>query len=664
MEIRMKKSKVLALAGVTLLAAGFLAACSSSKSSSSSSSTDKTLNYIYEVDPENLNYLISGKASTTDLTANVIDGLLENDNYGNLVPSMAEDWTVSQDGLTYTYTLRKDAKWYTSEGEEYADVTAKDFVAGLKYAADHKSETMYLVQNSIKGLDDYVNGKTKDFSTVGVKAVDDHTVQYTLNEPESFWNSKTTMGILYPVNEEFVTSKGDKFAQSTDPTSLLYNGPFLLKSITSKSSIEFAKNTNYWDKDNVHLSDVKLSYYDGQDQGKPAEQFAKGALSVARLAPTSATFSKIQEKFKNNIVYTPQDSTSYLVGVNIDRQSYNHTSKTSDAQKSATKKALMNKDFRQALSFAFDRTAYASQVNGKEGATKMLRNLYIPPTFVQANGKSFGELVKEKVASYGDEWKDVNFDDAQDGLYNKEKAKAEFAKAKAALQAEGVEFPIHLDMPVDQTATAKVQRAQSLKQSVESSLGTDNVVVDIHQMKTDDVLNITYYAASAAEEDWDISDNVGWSPDYQDPSTYLEVIKPGGENTKTFLGFEGKESAAAAQVGLNEYAKLIEEAAAEKTDVNKRYEKYAAAQAWLTDSALLIPTTSKTGRPVLTTVEPFSAPFAWSGAKGRDMASYKYMKLQDKPVTTKEYQAAQEKWNKERVESNQKAQDDLAKHVK
>ena len=79
---------------------------------------------------------------------------------------------------------------------------------------------------------------------------------------------------------------------------------------------------------------------------------------------------------------------------------------------------------------------------------------------------------------------------------------------------------------------------------------------------------------------------------------------------------------------------------------------------------MLIPTTSRTGRPVLTTVEPFSAPFAWSGAKGRDMASYKYMKLQDKPVTTKEYQAAQEKWNKERVESNQKAQDDLAKHVK
>ena len=81
--------------------------------------------------------------------------------------------------------------------------------------------------------------------------------------------------------------------------------------------------------------------------------------------------------------------------------------------------------------------------------------------------------------TYGDEWSNVNLDDAQDGLYNPDKAKAEFAKAKAALQAEGVKFPIHLDMPVDQTNTTKVQRVQSFKQSVEENLGSDNVVIDI-----------------------------------------------------------------------------------------------------------------------------------------------------------------------------------------
>ena len=580
---------------------------------------------------------------------------------------MAEDWSVSKDGLTYTYTLRKDAKWYTSEGEEYAEVKAQDFVTGLKYAADKKSDGLYLVQESIKGLDAYVKGEITDFSQVGIKALDDYTVQYTLNKPESFWNSKTTMGVLAPVNEEFLNSKGDDFAKGTDPSSILYNGPFLLKSIVAKSSVEFEKNPNYWDKDNVHLDKVKLSFWDGQDTNKPTEAFKDGSYTMARLFPTSASYSETEKTFKDNIVYTQQDSTTYLVGTNIDRQSYKYTSKTTDEEKASTKKALLNKDFRQAIAFGFDRTAYASQVNGASGATKLLRNLFVPPTFVQADGKNFGELVKEKLVTYGDEWSNVNLDDAQDGLYSPDKAKAEFAKAKAALQAEGVKFPIHLDMPVDQTNTTKVQRVQSFKQSVEENLGSDNVVIDIQQLQKDDVQNITYFAETAAGEDWDISDNVGWSPDYIDPSTYLDIIKPSvGENTKTYLGFDsGTNNTAAKQVGLEDYEKMVVEAGEETTDVSKRYEKYAAAQAWLTDSALLIPTTSQTGRPMLSKMVPFTLPFAYSGNKGMSEALlYKYLEVQDKAVTTEEYQKAQEKWLKEKEESNKKAQEDLANHVK
>ena len=660
----MKSSKLLALAGVTLLAAATLAACSGS---SSNAKGEKTFSYIYETDPDNLNYLTTGKAATANITSNVIDGLLENDRYGNFVPSMAEDWSVSKDGLTYTYTLRKDAKWYTSEGEEYAEVKAQDFVTGLKYAADKKSDGLYLVQESIKGLDAYVKGEITDFSQVGIKALDDYTVQYTLNKPESFWNSKTTMGVLAPVNEEFLNSKGDDFAKGTDPSSILYNGPFLLKSIVAKSSVEFEKNPNYWDKDNVHLDKVKLSFWDGQDTNKPTEAFKDGSFTMARLFPTSASYSETEKAFKDNIVYTQQDSTTYLVGTNIDRQSYKYTSKTTDEEKVSTKKALLNKDFRQAIAFGFDRTAYASQVNGASGATKLLRNLFVPPTFVQADGKNFGELVKEKLVTYGDEWSNVNLDDSQDGLYSPDKAKAEFAKAKAALQAEGVKFPIHLDMPVDQTNTTKVQRVQSFKQSVEENLGSDNVVIDIQQLQKDDVQNITYFAETAAGEDWDISDNVGWSPDYIDPSTYLDIIKPSvGENTKTYLGFDsGTNNAAAKQVGLEDYEKMVVEAGEETTDVSKRYEKYAAAQAWLTDSALLIPTTSQTGRPMLSKMVPFTLPFAYSGNKGMSEALlYKYLEVQDKAVTTDEYQKAQEKWLKEKEESNKKAQEELVNHVK
>ena len=658
----MKFSKVMALAGVTLLASGVLAACSGS-----SAKGEKTFSYTYETDPDNLNYLTTGKASTANITSNVIDGLMENDRYGNFVPSMAEDWSVSKDGLTYTYTIRKDAKWYTSEGEEYAAVKAQDFVTGLKYAADNKSEALYLVQDSIKGLDAYVKGEVKDFSEVGIKAIDDQTVQYTLNKPESFWNSKTTMGVLAPVNEEFLTSKGSDFAKATDPSSILYNGPYLLKSVVAKSSVEFEKNPNYWDKDNVHIDKVKLSFWDGQDTNKPAETFKAGGFSTARLFPTSAGYPELEKEFKDNIVYTPQDSSTYLIGTNIDRQSYKYTSKTTDEQKTSTKKALLNKDFRQSIAFGIDRTAYTSQINGESGATKLLRNLFVPPTFVQADGKNFGELVKEKLVTYGDEWKDVNLDDAQDGLYSPEKAKAEFAKAKTALQAEGVQFPIHLDMPVDQTSTTKVQRVQSLKQSLEATLGTDNVVVDIQQLPKDEVLNVTYFAESAAGEDWDLSDNVGWTPDFADPSTYLDIIKPSvGENTKTYLGFDaGTNNAAAKQVGLEDYEKMVVEAGNENTDVSKRYDKYAAAQAWLTDSALIIPTSSQTGRPMLSKMVPFTLPFAYSGNKGTtEPLLYKYLELQDKPVTADEYQKAQDKWKKEKEESNKKAQEDLANHVK
>ena len=123
-----------------------------------------------------------------------------------------------------------------------------------------------MLQNSVKGLNDYLSGANKDFSNVGIKAVDDYTVQYTLSQPEPYWNSKLTYSVTWPVNEDFLKSKGKDFGKSTDPTSILYNGPYLLKSLTTKSSIEFTKNENYWDKDNVYFDTVKLTYDDGTDQ--------------------------------------------------------------------------------------------------------------------------------------------------------------------------------------------------------------------------------------------------------------------------------------------------------------------------------------------------------------------------------------------------------------
>ena len=656
----MKKSKWLALAGVALLSVGALAACSSKSSTSGT-----TYGYIYNSDPETLDYITSNTGPTKTAVTNGVDGLMEADKYGNLVPSVAEDWSVSQDGLTYTYKIRKGVKWYTSDGEEYADVTAKDFVTGLKHAADSKAGALYLVQDSIAGLSDYLSGANKDFSNVGVKAIDDYTLQYTLKKPEPYWNSKTTYGLLFPVNEDFLKNKGKDFGKSTDPTSILYNGPYLLKSLTTKSSIEFTKNENYWDKDNVYFDTVKLTYDDGTDQESLERNFTDGVYNLARLYPTSSNYSKVKKQYKDNIFYTQPGAAVEGVGVNIDRQTYDHTSKENDQQKTSTKTALLNKDFRQALGFAIDRTNYAAQLNGKEGGSTAVRNIFVKPDFVQADGKDFGTMVMDQLPAYGDEWSGVNLADSQDGLYNPEKAKAEFAKAKEALQAEGVQFPIHLDVPVNQSNKIFVNQVQSLKQSIESALGKDNVVLDLHQLSTDDFYNITYSASNAAAEDWDLSVGVAWEPDYLDPSTYLDVLKTtNGENTKSFMGYDNPNSQAVEKVGLKEYDQLVDDASKETTDLTARYEKYAKAQAWLTDSALYIPTTTYNGAAaVISRIKPFSGAYAQAGDKGSTYY-FKYLKSQDDIVTKKQYDSAYKDWLKERAKSNDKAQKDLAKHVK
>ena len=655
----MKKSKVFLLAAVGLLSVGVLTACSSS-----SKTSGKTYNYVYGGDPATLDYVSTNKKNMTTAVSNGVDGLFENDQYGNLKPSVAENWSVSQDGLTYTYKLRKGVKWYTSDGEEYAEVTAKDFVTGLKHAADKKTESIYLAKDSVVGLADYFNGTDKDFSKVGVKALDDYTLQYTLKQPEPYWNSKTTYGLLFPVNEDFLKNKGKDFGKSTDPTSILYNGPFLLKSLTAKSSIELAKNENYWDKDNVYFDTVKLTYDDGTDQESLERNFTDGVYNLARLYPTSSNYSKVEKQYKDNIFYTQPGAAVEGVGINIDRQTYDHTSKENDQQKTSTKTALLNKDFRQALGFAIDRTNYAAQLNGKEGGSTAVRNIYVKPDFVQADGKDFGTMVMDQLPAYGDEWSGVNLADSQDGLYNPEKAKAEFAKAKEALQAEGVQFPIHLDVPVNQSNKIFVNQVQSLKQSIESALGKDNVVLDLHQLSTDDFYNITYSASNAAAEDWDLSVGVAWEPDYLDPSTYLDILKTtSSENTKAFNGYDDPNNAAAAQVGLKDYDALLDSAASETTDLNARYDRYAQAQAWLEDSSLVIPLTVSNGAaPVISRLTPFTGASIQVGDKG---SSYlKYVKSQEKVVTKKEYEQSREKWLKEKKASNEKAQKDLEKHVK
>ncbi len=643
-------------AGLTLAAAILLTACGQS------ASDDKTYSSTFGADPTTFNYLLDYSGDNTNVITNLVDGLLENDNYGNLVPALAEDWNVSKDGLTYTYKLRQDAKWFTADGEEYAPIKAQDFVTGVKYAADNKSQALDLIQNSIKGLDDYVTGTNSDFSNVGVKALDDYTVQYTLTRPEPFWNSKTTNSILFPVNEEFLTSKDKAFGE-LKPDSILYSGPYLLKEFTSKSSLEYMKNPHYYDQEKVTIERVKLAYVDGSDQDMTIRNFESGAYSSAGVYPNSSNFAKTKEKYKDNIVYSLQGATSWYYNFNVNRQSYNFTAKTSDEQKQATQAAVSNKNFRQAINFALDRTSYSAQSNGEDAAKNTLRNTLVPPTFVQVGDKTFGETVASKLVNYGTQWTNMNLEDAQDGYFNKEKAQAQFAEAKKELEAQGVTFPIHLDLPVDQVNKTLLPKLYSLKQSIESTLGAENVVIDVVLISTEDYANATFQAPTTADHDYDLNLD-GWSADYQDPSTYLNPFNAEDGFYLKILGLDpSKDAAKIASLGLDQYTQKLKAADAESADVAKRYENYADAQAWLIDSSLLIPVNSDGGGASVTRVTPFTRAYSLVGIKGTG-SNYKYMRLQKDVVTIAQFDEAKAKWEQERKKAVEQSQKELENHVK
>ncbi|EOH58524.1 hypothetical protein UA3_00043 [Enterococcus faecium EnGen0263] len=654
--------KVLAL---LLVSAVMLGACgSNAKGSSSSKKSDLVSEYssVYVTDLETLDYTFSSRKTNSDHYTNFVEGLLENDQYGNLKGDMAKSWEVSDDGLTYTYHLRKGVPWVDSEGNEYgADVTANDFVTGLKHAVDVQSETLYIVADSIKGLSDYIDGKTNDFSTVGVKAVDDYTLQYTLNKPEPFWNSKTTYGILYPINEEFLKSKGKDFGKPT-PDSILYNGPFILANNTAKSVIEYTKNESYWDPKNVHLDTVKWTYNDGSDPDGLFKSYENGELSAARVYPNSPGYKDVTKAYPDGVTWTETDASTYNLTFNFNRGTFDATSKTTDKEKEDTHNAILDRNFRLAVLFGFDKKSYNAQSVGEEGANKALRNTMIPADFVEINDQPYGDTVASKLKALdSDAFGDVDLSDGQDGYYNADKAKEYMEKAKTELEAKGVQFPIHLDMPVEETSEISVNMVKSLKKSVEASLGSDNVVVDVQLLNDNKYLAATYQATTGQAGDFDITNASGWGPDYTDPSSYLNIYDSRKGDMIHTLGLEasaivqGTDPSAAAKkaINLSEYDALLDKAAAITDDLDARYTAYADAEAWLLDNALQVPIYAYGGTPRVTNVVPFSKPFAWTGIATNKL---KYIEVQSNIVTTKQYDKAKKAWETKKEETAKEAE--------
>ena len=260
-----------------------------------------------------------------------------------------------------------------------------------------------------------------------------------------------------------------------------------------------------------------------------------------------------------------------------------------------------------------------------------------------------------------DAFGDVNLSDGQDGYYNADKAKEYMEKAKTELEAKGVQFPIHLDMPVEETSEISVNMVKSLKKSVETSLGSDNVVVDVHLLNEDKYLAATYQATTGQAGDFDITNASGWGPDYTDPSSYLNIYDSRKGDMIHTLGLEASavvqgtdpSTAAKKAINLSEYDALLDKAAAITDDLDARYTAYADAEAWLLDNALQVPIYADGGTPRVTNVVPFSGPYGWAGIAANKL---KYVEVQSDIVTTDQYDKAKKAWETKKEETAKEAE--------
>lgn len=616
-----------------------------------------TFSMIANFDITTLDYVYNNKSSNGDYVNNFVEGLLTQDNHGKLVPGMASEWSCNDDASEWYFTIRDDAVWSTSAGEEYDAVTAEDFVTGLKHAVDSKSETLGLVADLIVGLREYSDGTGK-WEDVGIKA-DGNQLTYTLTGPCGYFDGMTTYTILWPINAEFLESKGSDFG-AVEPDSILYNGCYILSSLVPAQEVRFDANPNYYDAKNVFVQHVVVTYSDGKDPAQNFNMFVNGEVTSTTVNQSlPEVVAKAAELYPDNQYKSMTTATSYWGAFNWDRQMYalyndpsvSTTSKT-DAQKADAKAAILNADFRRAVYAAYSAHAVEAITLGEEHADGVIRNTLVPYTFqTTSDGRTYGSIVEKYAAELVADYEGIDLNDGHDAWYNPELAKTFAERAKEELGDSVSEWPIHIDVPVYAASENQKNMQLAMKKSIEDAIG-DYAVIDLQFLEgNSSVYYSSFYNMPTGEENSiDLVFGAGWGPDYGDPLTYLhcfdihdgDMLNYSGINIES-QGQSDEQKAVLETLGLNEVQEVVDQATAATGD--ERIELFAKAEAMLLTNGILRPYSTSGANISISKVKPFTVAYGLYGQAAYNQVPYfKYMQLLDEPVTTAEYEAAKEAW--------------------
>lgn len=549
-----------------------------------------TYNFLSSYEQVTWDVIATSNTSDSYFISPTYTGLLEYDALNQQQPALAESYEVSDDGLTYTFHIRQGVNWVDQQGRVIGEVTADDWVAGLQHVADNNDALGYLLSADggcgIKNYDAFVNGEITDFSEVGVEAVDEYTLVYTLEQPFPAFLSMLSYGCFAPLNRDFYKSQGGTFTAEgdsytagnygTSPSTIAYCGPYLVTNYTEKNVTSYKANPEYWNPDAINVTATNIYFNDGTDTLRVYNETKNGTIAGGGLNASALVQAKQESPEGETATYfdlynyvSATDGTTFCGWVNLHRMTWTNYNDTSvgvstqtDEQKARTRSALNNQNFRLAMAKAFDRGAYLAVSVGEDLKYASMRNSYTPGTFVKTtgeltldiNGESvtfpagtyFGEIEQAQLDADGVEitvWDPTADDgvgsgDGFDGWYDADAAAEYLDAAIAELAQIGVDIsaenPIYIDAPCGAYDQTRTNQMQAYKQSIENALGGKVIVNLLMYDSSTDMSNSYYRINAGSEANFDIAPNAsGWGPDYGDAQSYLDTIQPYGYMTKT-----------------------------------------------------------------------------------------------------------------------------------
>ena len=584
---------------------------------------------LYSGEITSLNYLTTATENEFSVAANVIDTLVEYDKYGEVQPSLALSWEYDEEALTYTFHLRQDAQWVRADGSVYANVTAHDFVSAAKYILDaaNASATANIFYSVIAGAEDYYLGTSTpeegqepypvmDWETVGVKALDDYTLQYTLVEPVPYFLSMVTYVCFMPVNGDFLAEKGADFGVATSNENILYCGAYVLSTFEPQQKRVYTKNETNWDAEHVYIDVIEQTYNKEATTIAP-ELFKRGEVDDAEIDSTIASEWLANEETADLIRPIRQSGFyTYFYAFNFDPQ-FDAAYKPEN-----WKLAVNNENFRKSLYAGLDRVK-AMLITEPDNPESIMFNTVTPPQFVSIDGVDYTEMgALAPITALGVD----TFDEAA-ALSYKEAAVAE-------LTAAGATFPVKILMSYNPASTGWAEECVVVEQQLEGLLGTDYIDIIVEAGPSSGFLKEVRRSGKYALL------KCNWGPDYADPNTYTDPFYESNYNWPELATEYLDEN------GVSEYYKLVDAARAITGDITARYEAYTEAEAFLINHALIIPFGYGNGGYTASRLNPFESQFAPFGISNN---RYKGQTLLDAPMSTDQYFEAYDQWLEERA---------------